>query len=202
MRETDLLRMTEMVPEEKICLQTYLRFYEEHFCRKFFIYEIEDGSEVLLTFQEENLCHLLGVHHVVKGLRKKSDYEGRQGYEAIRSGHLTVPFLHATNKKGYKSIRRRLRLFPFLYQMVHHPQLVEFTDNGLITRMRFDLLMHYHNDMDSLYMHVGLSKFRRDRNIYFPRSFFEDTEPRYIEGRVQRKVIQVRVESGLPVFEA
>ncbi|MGZ4111816.1 MAG: PBECR4 domain-containing protein [Tumebacillaceae bacterium] len=190
----DLLTLQRMPRESDISLELFQQFYKLYLCDQIFIFELEDGKEIKLQFEEDNLCHLLGIHHILKHRR----YKGQSGYELIVDGTVTIQFLKQQNKIGYQSKKHRLLYFPFVYQMILTPLLVEYSGTGMQSSMDFELIIY--NSVDRKYLHLGLRK-DRDSDFYYPVSFFEDSRDRYVSGQKLISVHHVRIDRDVTISQ-
>ena len=50
----------------KVDLKKYLKFYKTEICSFSYKYTLEDNTEIILSFKEENFSHLLGLHKFKK----------------------------------------------------------------------------------------------------------------------------------------
>ena len=50
----------------KVDLKEYLKFYKTEICSFSYKYTLEDNTEIILSFKEENFSHLLGLHKFKK----------------------------------------------------------------------------------------------------------------------------------------
>lgn len=50
-----------------ISLQEIQKFYAEKLENRIFQYTLRGGQVIELAFYKENLCHLLGIQHVISG---------------------------------------------------------------------------------------------------------------------------------------
>lgn len=193
---TDLLTLQSMPRENDLSLQTIQSFYKEHLCDRLFIFHLDDDTrkQIKLRFDEKDLCHLLGIHYIVKGMRNKYDYAGRKGYKLLEDGTVTFDFLKQTNKKWFKSIKKRMLYFPFVYQIIHGPSIIEFTAPNDTSRLELDLIIYSYSD--NTYLHLGLDK-DIDSDFYYPKSFFDRKKSDYIDGRTSINVVSVEEISDL-----
>lgn len=164
LRVEDLLVIQQMPRESDLSLELIRQFYKLHLCDRIFILELDDGTEIHFMFEEDNLCHLLGIHHIL-GSHK---FQGQSGYDLIVDGTTTIQFLKRQNKQAYKSKKQRILYFPFVYQMIWNPVLIEYTGQ-VNTRMDFEIILF--NMIDRKYLHLGLRKYKNS-HFYYPVSFF------------------------------
>lgn len=191
---TDLLTIQSLPHEKDISLQTIQQFYKEHLCGKVFIIHLddEDRKTVKLRFEEKHLCHLLGIHYVVKKLKNKYDYIGEKGYKKVENGTVTFDFLKTTNKDWFKSKKKRMLYFPFIYQIVQRPLVIVFSLENLTTRLDVDIILYNHTD--NTYLHLGLDQ-DSDSNFYYPKSFYDRKKDDHIAGRTVLRVLGVDIEN-------
>jgi hypothetical protein len=117
----DLLNIQAMPDETELSLLTMASFYEQHLCNRQFLYTVGHAKgEIRLRFKTGDLCHLLGVQHVVKG----QQYRGEQGFRAMAAGGLTFDTLKRANTGGYEDMLYRMLYFPFVYQLIQNPKII------------------------------------------------------------------------------
>lgn len=190
---TDLLTIKTKPAEADITLQTIQQFYKEHLCDRVFIFELDDPNRpfVKLRFHERDLCHLLGIQYVVKGLRNKNQYAGEPGYNKLEDGTVMFDFLRTTNNAWFKSKRNRMLYFPFVYQIVQNPTMIIFTAGASTTKLDVDIILYSH--MDNTYLHLGIDK-DADSDFYYPKSFYDRKKDDHIAGRTVLPVKSINVE--------
>lgn len=188
----DLLTIQRMPRESEISLQVIQQFYKKYLCDRIYVYQLASGEEVRFAFKEDNLCHLLGIQHILKPYR----FQGQSGYDLLADGTVTIQFLKQKNKQGYKSKKHRILYFPFLYQLVLAPILIQSESEGQSGNMQYELIVY--NQVDCKYLHLGLRK-KEDRDFYYPVSFFEDGRDRYVSGQPVRLVHTVHVDQDVVV---
>lgn len=116
----DLLSIETMPSEDEISLQTIAMFYEEHLCARQYCYAIRHKwQEIRLRFKPGDLCHLLGIQHILTGY----EYRGERGFMAMKEGQLTFESLKRANIGGYEDMLYRILYFPFLFQLIHKPKI-------------------------------------------------------------------------------
>lgn len=179
---TDLLTVSTMPKEKDVSLQTIQSFYKEHLCDRVFVFHLDDETrkEIKVRFDEKDLCHLLGIQYVVRGLKNKYDYSGKAGYQRLEDGTVTFDFLKKTDKNWYKSKKKRMLYFPFVYQIIHNPSVIEYTPPNNTTRLDLDIIIYSH--LDKTYLHLGIDK-DVDSDYYYPKTFYDRKKDDHITGR-------------------
>lgn len=190
---TDLLSLTAKPKEKDISLQVIQTFYKEHLCDRLFIFELDDPQRpmIKLRFKEANLCHLLGIHHILKPTKKGASYAGRNGYNLLENGTITFESLKKTNKQGFKSKKNRMLYFPFVYQVLQNPTAIIFSSDNLTTRIDLDIILYNH--LDNTYLHLGLDK-DHNSDFYYPKSFYDRKKDDHIVNQMELTIKSKRIE--------
>ncbi|MEB6551135.1 PBECR4 domain-containing protein [Heyndrickxia sporothermodurans] len=190
---TDLLTVQTMPSVTDVSLQTIQLFYKEHLCDRVFIFELDDKDRpiVKLRFSEKHLCHLLGIQYVLTPQMHGYKYLGSTGYTFIEDGTVTFDFLKTENKIGFKSKKRRMLYFPFVYQILKNPTTIIFNKSLVSTMIDVDIILY--NQLNNTYLHLGIDK-DADSDFYYPKSFYDRKKDDHISGQTQVLVKAMRVE--------
>jgi hypothetical protein len=146
----DLLSIQTMPSPTEVTLQTIASFYEEHLCNRQFLYELKHKQqEVRLRFKQGDLCHLLGIQHILNG----SENRGERGFQKLKTGANTLRTLEQANIGNYQDMEYRILYFPFVYQLIHNPKVVinDPHDRSLV-RAQFS----FYNNVSEHYVELKL----------------------------------------------
>lgn len=187
---TDLLTITTKPRQNDIDLKTILFFYEEHLCTRKFIFELDDRDRPLvhIHFEPDQLCHLLGIHYILKGKK----FSGQSGFNLIKDGTVTFEYLNKVNQTWFKSKRNRMLYFPFVYQLLQNPTVIQFSAIKANTSVDIELILY--NQHDNGYLHLGISKYPNSE-IYFPKSFYERNNRHHIDGQIVINIKSINIET-------
>lgn len=61
----NLLNENKVSSMSDISLKLYKKFNDDILCKRIFLYELEDGKQMKLVFQQNNLLHILGAQHIL-----------------------------------------------------------------------------------------------------------------------------------------
>jgi len=183
----DLLSLQKVPSAEELSLQTIAFFYEEHISRRQIVYNISHKRrEIRLRFKEGDLCHLLGIHHTLKGWENT----GEKGFNKLKKGVVTLETLKA-NAGLYKKNLFRILYFPFVYQLISNPKI--------ITGDREDIVQPEFVFFDEFSSRIIKLKIRQENkkrpNFFVPVSFEVETQKPF------KKIIEVRSFSEVDYFE-
>ncbi|MES1047808.1 hypothetical protein FOA22_25605 [Heyndrickxia oleronia] len=191
---TDLLTLQTMPSVTDLSLQTIQLFYKEHLCDRVFVFELEDKARpiVKLRFSEKQLCHLLGIQYVLTPRMHGYKYLGSTGYTYIEDGTVTFDFLKSENKDGFKSKKRRMLYFPFVYQILTNPTAIIFNQALVSTKIDVDIILYNH--VNNTYLHLGIDK-DPDSDFYYPKSFYDRKKDDHISGQTQVAIKAMKIET-------
>ncbi len=188
--EQDLLTLSNKPKITDVSLQLYADFYENHLCNKIFEYELENKThqKVNLQFGKGDMCHLLGIHHIFKGVKNKKEYAGESGFQKIKNGTVTFDFLKQKNNPIFKSKQNRILYFPFIHQVLMSSTVLLFRNDGL-TKIDADLM--FYNQQNGIFFHLGIVK-DNTGNFYSPITFYDRNNNNHI---ANQEVIPVTSKS-------
>jgi hypothetical protein len=163
----DLLSIQQMPEPHEMSLQTLSVFYEEHLCHRQFIYELKHKQQELrLRFKPGDLCHLLGIQHIIKGM----EYSGERGFKAMKEGRLTFELLNQANVGGYDDMLYRMLYFPFVYQLIQNPKIVIENQHNSTSIVKAQFI--FYDSYGAKYIELKLRQENKDTpNFFVPVTF-------------------------------
>lgn len=167
-------------------------FYEKYLCNRLFEYKTdnEEYPIINLRFEPNNLCHLLGFQHIFKGMADNKGYVGQRGYEKIENLEITMDTFKEKNlKRLFKSNKNRLLYFPFIYQIVHNPTAIFFSNNLLNTRIESEFM--FYDKLDSRYLHLAVDS-GKSSPYYFPKTFVDKKNDVFVKNQVKLNIVSIR----------
>ena len=141
-----------------ISLQEIQKFYAEKLENRIFQYTLRGGQVIELAFYKENLCHLLGIQHVISG---NKEYIGIRGYRKIESGVLTADLLRKHNENQYRQMRIRIAKFMEVANLLVNGSIYRFYFlRQKDSKIRADYIVYWHNIDSKIYCNLFLAKKR------------------------------------------
>lgn len=197
---SELQSLTEMPIMSDISLKLLLEFYESSLCNNIFNYQLEDsnGNEfpVKLSFYNPEFCHLLGLHYIEGN--GSTIVKGQRGCESIKDESVTFKTLKIVNAESFAKIKDRIRYFPFIYQLLHNPSIVQFNPNVVSggSLLTCDLIFHQPNCM-SKRIHLGIEN--KGTDIYFPKTYMveKNNGTKYIDNQNPLTIKNFLVQSKI-----
>lgn len=179
-----------------ITLKGLQEFYDEELMNSTYVYEYEyKGSEkkvdnipkIHLDFYEANMCHLLGIQHIVDKLYNKNTYTGELGYNKIKNNEMSIESLKAISKTKFKSQRDRFKFFKCIKSIIEEPDLILYNSNNNNSNIKSKYIMY--KLIGNSYVHLGIDLEENSDNIdrCFPRTFL-------IEKKMGKKFIDKQIE--------
>jgi hypothetical protein len=141
-----------------ISLQEIQKFYAERLENRIFQYTLRGGQVIELVFYKENLCHLLGIQHIIPS---NKEYIGIRGYRKIESGVLTTDFLRKHNENQYRQMRGRIGKFMEVANLLLNGSVYRFYFlRQKESKIRADYIVYWHNMESKLYSNLFLARER------------------------------------------
>lgn len=192
----ELLNLTRIPKISEISLKLLQEFYDIHICPNIYIFEMEDGNIIKLEFLDVNLCHLLGLQHIVPYKLDKF-YGGENGYLGIFNEQITIKKLRSINEQKFARDKDKILCFSFLYQLLRQCKVIKFDRNKIHSKISCEFILY-----DSKFerrIHLGIEKDEK-RGVYYPRTFFIEREngERFVLNQENLKIVNRKVISKYP----
>lgn len=169
---------------DKIDLLLLIEYYEMYLVPYIYVIKFADGNEIEIKFNQDNFCHLIGLHKPAEKKFGKNSYQvklykGNRGYAQIKDGSITKPKLKALNKSAYASMRDKIVNFYKLHTLLENADAVYYTSivNSIIN---VEILL-YEETIKS-YIHLGVLK-REDQSYYVPTTFLIEPITEHSDGK-------------------
>lgn len=69
------LSSAKKISLSRVNLKLFLEFYKEYICKYLFKYTLENNTNIIISFEEENFPHLIGLHKIKRIKNYKSAKE-------------------------------------------------------------------------------------------------------------------------------
>lgn len=183
------------------CLQ---EFYSEELMNSTYVYEYEyldnlvnnTPPKIHLDFYEANMCHLLGIQHIVDNLYNKNTYTGELGYNKIKNNEMSIEILKSISKTKFKSQKDRFKFFKCIKDIIEEPDLILYNSNNNNSKIKSKYIMY--KLIGNSYVHLGIDlednsdRQENSNNIdkCFPRTFLieKNMKKKFIDDQTKLRV--------------
>lgn len=147
--------------------------FEYHLYPYYFVYKLNDGNEVLLRFDKERFCHLIGLENIVKKVTSNpnllKNYRGQAGWDNIVSGNINIIHMKKLVGKEFNNYKDKLVFFYNIPRLLMDANTVVKYKKIEGSRIECEIIIY--SVYDKAYVHLGIEK-DSSGNHYFPRSFW------------------------------
>jgi len=184
-----------------VTLKGIQEFYASEFLNNIYTYQFmvkdsesnNDGiASIKLEFQESNMCHLLGIQHIVDSLYNKNTYVGQAGYDKIFSLEVDINTFKSISKSKFKNQKDRIKFFKYMKYIVENPDIILY--NSDISKSNIESKYILYKLIGTNYVHIGIDVNNSKDSIDFcyPRTFLiEKKEGRkFIDGQTELIVLE------------
>lgn len=172
------LKDLEIKPKiNDISLLVLKEFYYMFLMPFIYTYKVSDenGEKVFeLRFDNNRLCHLLGIESIAKGQVKYKDlnqYRGQNGWNNIENGAIDFKHLKTLNNKKFQSVKTKFVYFYLIPDLLEKPLAVSFDGAKVEPPVRIESEILFYSIYENAVIHLGIDK-NDDEDFYFPRTFF------------------------------
>ncbi|MDR3598494.1 PBECR4 domain-containing protein [Clostridium sp.] len=173
----ELLELTDIPKLEDCNLKLIQEFHDEFLGKYIFIYKLNNSLELKIRFYTENLPHLLGIQKVVKDNKVKKLYQGKNGYDGISDGRITIDLLKKLDNqlknedKQLAAITSKITCFHLIPKLLDECSIVKFYPERVKGRctLRSEFIL-FHEEL-GLKLHLGVLKDTDNSTIYVPETF-------------------------------
>lgn len=167
-----------------ISLQVLQELYEQYLLPYTFIYELSNNETIVLHFEMDNFCHLLGLEKMVSGKIAAQDlknYKGLDGWSKIKDGTIGREHMRSrAGKANFNSLKGKMIYFAAI------PGIIT-SSTAMIKFHKLGSEYLIYGDFDNAIVHLGISK-RSETNYetWCPRTILEEgkTPPLYGERHI------------------
>lgn len=163
----DLLDINNVSNMADISLQLYKNFFDNVLCKKVFLYNLKDGSNIKLVFEEQNFLHILGAQHILG-----DKYKAKKFNDEVAAGTMTFEELDKKNSIVFNDFTDRFFNFSNLYHVITNCEIIYFNkltyDNNkksnTDTSMNFSHVLY--KDLSNKKIHLGIDTFNNGYSYY------------------------------------
>lgn len=148
--------------------ETYLNPFEYHYN----VIDETNQYDIELRFDQENLCHLLGLESIVKyniNRNELHNYKGQKGWNNIKDGNITINSLKDINKSRFKSGKDKMVFFYLVPNLIKTPKAIYFDNSLLEPPTRIHSKIIFFSEYFNSILHLGIEP-NDDKLYYVPRT--------------------------------
>lgn len=202
----DMPNLDKLPDVNQISLQLLQDFYENYVIGYLYKYKLKGDIELNIRFYREDFCHLLGIHKVVPQ-NMKGRYVGKNGYEKIKSGELTIANLKSMNEKEFNNIKLRMSAFFFVYKLMRDADIVKFFNKRVKGNCNLRSEFILYDEQSGYKLHLGVLKEQPDKDKYSPETYIvkrcsKKDKNYYTDGQqymsiISREIIPIEIEKAV-----
>lgn len=186
-----------MIPFSAIDLQDLLAIYARDLLPYEFIYQLQNGDTICLTFEQSQFGHLLGIQKVDQS---RADLKGQKCYDGIKNGLLDFSKLKSINRHAVASeCKDKMRYFDELPAMLTSPECVVY-DAGTaskVSRIKMAFALYGSDGKASHRLILGIDQSTAESDDveanYFPRTWLIEkiNKPSLLDGQIKTNIVSV-----------
>lgn len=175
----------------KVDLIEFLEFYKNEICNYSYNYILEDDTELIISFKEENFSHLLGLHKFKKINSYKTSKTSLKINEDIRSKNIILKELINNEKKILTSeLKDRICYFPMLKLLLEKADVVLKYDINAIWNTKIEFSFLFRTNKISVIIYLAVKEISESKKVCIPISFLVDRNDRF--SKMKLKEIKVK----------
>ena len=189
----ELLDLTRLPKISEISLKLLQEFYDIHICPSIYMFELENKSSIKLEFLDVNLCHLMGLQHIVPYKLKKF-YGGENGYMGVFNEDITIRKLKDIDERKFSRDKDKILCFSFIYQLLRNCEIIKFNNIKGNSKITCEFILY--NTHYERRIHLGIEK-DEVRGVYYPRTFIveRDNGDRLVINQEKIKILNTKIIS-------
>lgn len=146
-----------------LTLKELQEFYDKNLIGPTYAYEYQYKNKeegvisppiIHLDFNEWNMCHLLGIQHIVDRQYNKYSYTGNSGYKKIVDDDMDITTLKGISKSGFKAQKDRFKFFKCIIDIIQNPDLILYNSDLNSSNIQSKYIMY--KLIGTAYVHLGI----------------------------------------------
>lgn len=180
----------------KVDLKEYLEFYKNEICSFLYKYTLEDNTEIIISFKEENFAHLLGLHKFKKINSYKVSLDINRDIIAER---IILKDLISKEKKVLTSeFKDRITYFPLLKKLLYNTDIVLKYDLNVIWNSKIEFSFLLKTERISVIVYLAIKKISETKKVCIPVSLLVDRNNRFSKMKLEKlKIIERKITDKL-----
>ncbi len=184
------LEQNKKISVSQIDLKLFLNFYKKYICKNIYTYILEDDTEIVVKFEENNFSHLLGLHK----FKFIKDYKSSEKInEDIMNEKINFKELRISEENILKKdneLLDRITFFPILKTLLENTNLVlQYNINAVLnTKINFSFLLR--SGKISVLVYLAVREINNNKKICVPVSLLVDRNHRFSKMKLKELKIK------------
>lgn len=188
------MELNKKISLSQVNLKDFLFNYIQQICPYKYTYFLENNLKIVLSFEENQFSHLLGLH---KFNKIKSYNHANDINNDINCGNLTLKLLKKNEPRTFtKELKDRMTSFPLLKTLlVNADSVLKYNLNVIWhSKINFSFLLYSSNI--TIVIYLAIKKINDNTKFCVPISFFVDRTDKFSNlGLEKLKIISTNITS-------
>lgn len=180
------LGATKKTSLSRVNLKLFLEFYKEYICKYFFKYTLENNKNIIISFEEENFPHLIGLHKIK---RIKNYKTAKELNEDIINEKIEFNQLYKSEKKYIDKnleLIDRITYFGTLRTLLNNAEFVFKYDVKAISQTSIEFSFLLNSTKISVVIYLAIKEVNSKEIIYVPVSFLVDRYKKFQKIKLEK----------------
>lgn len=169
------LGSTKKIALSRVNLKLFLEFYKEYICKYLFKYTLENDENIIISFEEENFSHLIGLHKFekIKPYRRAS----KKLNDDILNGKIIFSNLYSAEQNVIdknNELKDRITYFGTIRTLLDNPSFVFKYDVNAISQTSIEFSFLLNSRKISVIIYLAIKEIDENETMYVPVSFLVD----------------------------
>ncbi|MBS5038297.1 MAG: hypothetical protein KHZ27_07725 [Fusobacterium sp.] len=177
----------------KVDLKEYLKFYKTEICSFSYKYTLEDNTEIILSFKEENFSHLLGLHK----FKKINSYKVSLNInnDIIENKIILKDLISKEKNILTPELKDRIVYFPLLKKLLYNTDTALKYDLNVIWNSKIEFSFLLKTERISVIVYLAVKKISETKKVCIPVSLLVDRNNRFSKMKLKElKIIGRNIE--------
>lgn len=188
--------LKEKLKINKIDLKEFLKYIENEICSNYFYYKLENGYILKLSFEIENIPHLLGIHYYFS---TQDSTKGKDLVDGINSGSITIQSLKRNKKEIFKEKKERIEHFTCINYILTTTSCIKFNPikPKPFSKIKADYL--FYSEEIGINLLLGIKKINEKEKIIecAPETFLVDRTEHYSKDQTKLEIKEIIINIKL-----
>lgn len=187
------LNSTKRLSISRINLKLFLEFYKEYICKYFFKYTLENNTNIIISFEEENFPHLIGLHKI----KRIKDKQARELNKDIMNEKIEFSQLYKAEKNAIDKnleLVDRITYFGILRTLLDNASFVFKYNVKAISQTSIEFSFLLNSTKISVVIYLAIKETNKEETIYVPVSFLVDRYKKFEKMELEKiKIINKEI---------
>lgn len=177
----------------KVDLKEYLKFYKTEICSFSYKYTLEDNTEIILSFKEENFFHLLGLHKFKKINSYKVSLNINK--DIVENKIILKDLISKEKNILTPELKDRIVYFPLLKKLLYNTDTALKYDLNIIWNSKIEFSFLLKTERISVIVYLAVKKISETKKVCIPVSLLVDRNNRFSKMKLKElKIIGRNIE--------